>query len=31
MDYANNKEIKFYWQWQIVQNWINSNTKFLKK
>ena len=28
MDYNNSKEVTYYWQWQIVQDWVNSNSQF---
>jgi Hemolysin coregulated protein Hcp (TssD) len=31
MDYKNTKETIWAWQWQEVHNWLNTNTKFLKK
>ncbi len=30
MDYANTKESTYSWQWQIVQDWINSNSQFTR-
>lgn len=29
MDYNNSKEVTYCWQWQIVQNWVNSNSQFI--
>ncbi|MCC9073868.1 hypothetical protein LNQ49_19985 [Flavobacterium sp. F-65] len=30
MDYNNSKEVTYYWQWQIVQDWIKANSQFTR-